>query len=59
MSAIEFARSHVTDAVADTEALLGKLKERLAAIEEEAAKEAAKIPTLEDVRALIARVPVS
>ncbi len=59
MSALEAARSHVTDMVAELEAMVAKHKERLAAVEAEVASEAAKVPTWEDVRALIARVPVA
>ena len=55
MTAIEHARAMV----AEVEAMLGRHKETLATIETEAAAEAAKVPTMEDVRALVARVPVA
>ncbi len=58
MSALEVARGHVTDLVAELEAMLVKHRERLATIETEVASEAAKIPTWEDVRVMVSRVPV-
>jgi hypothetical protein len=59
MSAIDAARSHAATVVADLEAMLAKAREHLTTIEAEVANEAAKIPTMEDVRALVARVPAA
>ena len=59
MSAIKNARDDLAGVIAETDALLSRYKERLVALDAEVAEEAAKVPTWEDVRALVARVPAA
>ncbi len=59
MSALTVARSHIADLASELEAMASKNKERLVTLEAEVASEAAKIPTWEEVRAMIARVPAA
>ena len=59
MSAIKNARDHLAGVIAETDALLSRYKEHLVALDAEVAEEAAKVPTWEDVRALVARVPAA
>ena len=57
MEALDYARTHLAEIVAETEAMLAKHRDRLATVDAAVAAEAAKVPTWEDVRAMIARVP--
>jgi hypothetical protein len=52
MSAVETARAMV----AEVEAMLARHKDALAAVEAEVAAEAARVPTVADLRELVARM---
>ncbi len=58
MPVLDTAASHITRMIAEMEAMVGRHKDMLTQIEAEAAAEAKRIPTMQDLRDFISRIPV-
>lgn len=57
MAALDTARDHLERIVAEGETMLARHKEALAQMQAEAEAEAKRVPTLQEVRDMLARIP--